>query len=191
MIQSYGPNYYSKEKVLAMSKTSTSRPTPTEYAPYYGKYIDLVPEGDIVTILGQQIDDTLALLKGLSEAQAESRYAPGKWSVKEVVGHLIDAERVFGYRALRFARNDQTPLSGFEQDDYVTNGSFDEQSLSDLASEYEHVRRASIYLLRGLSGDAWGRRGMASDNEVSVRALAYIIAGHELHHMEVIRTKYL
>jgi hypothetical protein len=174
-----------------MSKMSTDRPALTEYAPYYGKYINLVPEGDIVTILGQQIDNTLALLGSLSEAQAGSRYAPGKWSIKEVVGHLIDAERIFGYRVLRFARNDQTPLSGFEQDDYVSNGNFDEQSLSDLASEYEHVRQASIYLLRGLGGDAWDRRGMASDNEVSVRALAYIIAGHELHHLEVIRTKYL
>jgi uncharacterized damage-inducible protein DinB len=174
-----------------MSKTSTDRPAPTEYAPYYGKYISLVPEGDIVTILGRQIDDTLALFASISDAQAGSRYAPGKWSVKEVVGHLIDTERIFGYRALRFARNDRTPIPGYEQDDYVSNGNFDAQSLSDLASEYEHVRRAGIYLLRGLSSDAWDRRGIASDNEVSVRALAYIIAGHELHHLGVIRTKYL
>src|ERR1051325_1202796 len=127
-----------------MSKTSTGRPAPAEHAPYYSRYINLVAEGDIVTTLGQQIDNTMALLGGISEAQAASRYAPGKWSVKEVVGHMIDTERIFGYRALRFARNDQTPITGFEQDDYVTNGGFDERSLSDLASEFEHVRRANI-----------------------------------------------
>lgn len=174
-----------------MSKTITGRPDPTEYAPYYGKYINLVAEGDIVTTLGRQLDDTLALLEGISEAQADSRYAEGKWSIKEVIGHMIDTERIFGYRALRFARNDRTPLSGFEQDDYVSNGGFAGQSLSDLASEFGHVRRASISLLRGLTGEAWDRRGVASDNEVSVRALAYIMAGHELHHLEIIRTRYL
>jgi hypothetical protein len=169
----------------------TARPDPTEYAAYYGKYINLVPEGDILTTLGHQMDDTLALLRSIPEAQADSRYSPDKWSIKEVVGHLIDAERIFGYRALRFARNDQTSLQGFEQDDYVKYGGFGEQSLSDLASEYEHVRRANIYLLRGLGREAWDRRGIASDNEVSVRGLAYIIAGHELHHLGIIRTKYL
>lgn len=174
-----------------MSKMSTVRPDQTEYAPYYGKYINLVPEGDILAALGRQIDDTLALLRSVPESQADSRYAPDKWSIKEVIGHLIDAERVFGYRALRFARNDSTSLQGFEQDDYVRYGGFGEQSLNDLASEYEHVRRANIFLLRGLSTEAWDRRGMASDNEVSVRALAYIIAGHELHHMNIIRSKYL
>jgi DinB superfamily len=191
MIQFHRLKHSSKEIIIAMSKTSTDRPAATEYAPYYGKYINLVSEGDIITTLGQQINNTLALLASISEAQAESRYAPGKWSIKEVVGHLIDGERVFGYRVLRFARNDQTPLAGFEQDDYVSNADFDRLALSDLASEYEHVRRATIYLLQGLRSDAWDRRGIASDNEVSVRALAYIIAGHELHHMDVIRTKYL
>ena len=174
-----------------MSQRLIDRPQQTEYAPYYGKYNALVADGNIITILGQQIDNTLALLHGLSDAQAMSRYAPGKWSVKEVVGHLMDTERIFGYRALRFARNDQTPLSGFEQNDYVQQAKFDDQSLSDLASEFEHVRRGNIHLLRGLTADSWDRRGEANDNQVSVRALAYIIAGHELHHMEIIRTKYL
>lgn len=174
-----------------MSNTITARPDVNEYAPYYGKYINLVAEGDIVNTLGRQLDDTLSLLRSIPEAQADSRYAPDKWSIKEVVGHMIDTERIFGYRALRFARNDQTSIEGFEQDDYVKHGGFGVQSLSDLASEYEHVRRANMYLLRGLGGEAWDRRGRASDNEVSVRALAYIIAGHELHHMGIIRTKYL
>src|SRR6185436_16768360 len=112
--------------------------------------------------LGSQIDNTVALLHGLSDAQAGFRYAPEKWSVKEVVGHLIDSERIFGYRALRFARNDQTPLSGFEQNDYVEAAAFDDQSLGDLASEFEHVRRANLHLLRGLTGEAWDRRGDAN-----------------------------
>ncbi|MFP5260705.1 MAG: DinB family protein [Blastocatellia bacterium] len=174
-----------------MSKTLSERPAPTEHAPYYGKYIDLVPDGDIVATLGRQLDDALALFGSISESQADSRYAPGKWSIKELIGHIMDAERIFGYRALRFARNDQTPLPGFEQDDYVKYGGFGEQRLSDLVSEYEHVRRANIHLFRGLSDEAWGRRGTSSGNELSVRALAYIIAGHELHHMGIIRTKYL
>ncbi|HWO01771.1 MAG TPA: DinB family protein [Blastocatellia bacterium] len=174
-----------------MSDQLITRPAQTEYAEYYDKYISRVADGNIITVLGQQIDNTVALLRGLSEAQAAFRYAPEKWSVKEVVGHLIDSERIFGYRALRFARNDQTPLSGFEQNDYVREASFDDQSLSDLASELEHVRRANLLLMRGLTDEAWARRGEANGNPVSVRALAYMIAGHELHHMEIVRTKYL
>jgi hypothetical protein len=174
-----------------MSHQLITRPEPTEYAPYYDKYISRVADGNIIATLASQIDNTVALLHGLSDAQAGFRYAPEKWSIKEVVGHLIDSERIFGYRALRFARNDKTPLSGFEQNDYVEAAAFDDQSLGDLASEFEHVRRANLHLLRGLTGEAWGRRGDANGNAVSVRALAYIIAGHELHHMEIIRTKYL
>lgn len=174
-----------------MSNLITGRPNTGEYAPYHEQYINLVPEGDILWVLGEQTRETLSVLRGISEAQADYRYSPGKWSIKEVVGHIIDAERIFGYRALRFARNDRTPLSGFEQDDYVKYGGFGAQSLSDLASEYEHVRRANIYLFRGLTSEAWDRRGTANDNEISVRAMAYIMAGHELHHMGIIRTKYL
>ncbi|MEK6301581.1 MAG: DinB family protein [Acidobacteriota bacterium] len=174
-----------------MSHQLSTRPEPTEYAEYYHKYISRVADGNIITVLGSQIDNTVALLHGLSEAQAGFRYAPEKWSVKEVVGHLIDSERVFGYRAMRFARNDQTPLSGFEQNDYVEAAAFDDQGLNDLASEFEHVRRANLHMLRGLNSEAWERRGDANGNAVSVRALAYIIAGHELHHVGIIRTKYL
>ena len=174
-----------------MSQQLSTRPEPTEYADYYHKYISRVAEGNIIAVLGSQIDNTVALLHGLSDAQAGFRYAPDKWSVKQVVGHLIDSERVFGYRAMRFARNDQTPLSGFEQNDYVDAATFDDQGLSDLTSEFEHVRRANLLMLRGLGPDAWERRGEANGNAVSVRALAYIIAGHELHHVEIIRTKYL
>ena len=168
-----------------------SRPGASEYAPYYGRYISLVPDGDILSLLPVQVDETLTLLRSVPESHAGHRYASGKWSIKEVVGHVIDAERVFAYRALRFARRDQTPLSGFEQDDYVRNGSFDGNLLSDLSAELEQVRRASVLLFRHLDQEAWARSGVASGNEVSVRALAYIIAGHELHHREILRTRYL
>jgi uncharacterized damage-inducible protein DinB len=170
---------------------NATRPDANEYAPYYGKYISLVPEGDVVVTLSRQLDETLALLRGLSVAQADARYAPDKWSIKEVVGHIIDTERIFGHRVFRFARNDQTPLPGFEQDDYVRAADFSNRQLDDLAAEFEHVRRANLYLLRSLDDAAWLRRGVASSNEVSVRALAYIIAGHERHHMHIVRTRYL
>jgi hypothetical protein len=170
---------------------SSTKPVTDEYAPYYGRYIDLVPVGNIIETLRQQMADTLTLLASLTEQQALHRYSPGKWSIKEVIGHLIDSERIFAYRALRIARNDQTPLPGFEQDDYVINGGFDERQLIALTREYEHVRGASIDLFEGLNQEAWDRRGKASEVEVSVRAMAWIISGHELHHKEVIRTRYL
>jgi uncharacterized damage-inducible protein DinB len=173
-----------------LSETAT-RPEATEYAPYYEKYIALVPQDDVVTTLSRQLDETLATLRGLTAEQADSRYAPGKWSIKELVGHVIDAERIFAYRALRFARNDSAPLAGFEQDDYVRAGNFDNRQLFDLADEFEHVRRANLFLFRSLDDDAWLRRGAANEAEVSVRALAYIMAGHETHHMQILRTRYL
>jgi hypothetical protein len=180
----------SKEVVLNMSSLST-KPATQEYAPYYGRYIDLVPSGDIVDTMRRQMKDTIDFLSGLTDQEALRRYAPDKWSIKEIIGHLIDAERVFAYRALRFARNDKTSLPGYEQDDYVTNGGFDQRQLSALSKEYEHVRQASIDLFEGLSEKAWDRRGAANEVEISVRALAWIISGHELHHKEVIKTKYL
>lgn len=168
-----------------------SKPDAAEYAPYYGKYIALVPDGDVVGTLRGQLAETLALLSGIDEARAAHRYAPDKWSVKELVGHVIDTERIFAYRALRFARNDATPLAGYEQDDYIRGGSFDDYQLGELAEEFAHVRRANLALFEHLNAEAWMRMGVASDNPVSVRALAYILAGHELHHMQILRTKYL
>jgi DinB superfamily len=168
-----------------------TRPDLKEYAPYYEKYISLVPGDNIVTTLNSQIEGTLTLLRGLSESQGELRYAPGKWSIKEVIGHLIDGERIFTYRALRMARGDQTPLPGFDENSYVDNGNFGDRRLAELADEFQAVRKSSAYIFRHLGEDAWGRRGVASDNEVSVRAIAHIIAGHELHHIGIIRTRYL
>jgi len=163
----------------------------TEYAPYFEKYISLVPEGEIAATLGNQIESTLSLLRGLSEAQGDLRYAPGKWSVKEVIGHLIDAERIFAYRALRFSRNDQTHLHSFDENSYAANSGYGSRDLADVAEEFEYVRKSNIHLFKNLDGESWARRGSASDNEVSVRALAYIIAGHELHHVGILRSRYL
>ena len=171
--------------------TTTTRPASGEYPPYTIAYISLVPDGDIVATLGKQLDDTLALIRSIPEARGGFRYEEGKWSIKELIGHVIDSERVFAYRALRFARGDETPLSGFEQDDFVRGGAFDKRSLSDLADEYEHVRRSSISLFSNLDDEAWVRHGAANNNETSVRALAFIVAGHERHHVEILRARYL
>lgn len=174
-----------------MTGSTINRPDETEYAPYYGKYVSLVAGEDILSTLGTQLRATLALLGGVPESQGGFRYAEGKWSIRELVGHLIDTERIFAYRALRFARGDQTPLPGFEQDDYIRNASFDHCTLAGLAAEFESVRRSTLFLFEHLDGEAWMRRGVASENEVSVRGVAYIIAGHELHHTGILRDRYL
>jgi uncharacterized damage-inducible protein DinB len=176
---------------MATPAAKMSKPANDEYNPYYQKYVALLPDGDFIEILKQQIDITRALLGTINEAQADSRYGPDKWSIKEVVGHLIDTERVFAYRAMRFARNDLSTLSGYEQDDYVANGNFDARTLADLAVEFEYLRRSNICFFQGLSEDAWARRGVANNSEVSVRALAHIIAGHEVHHVEILKARYL
>jgi hypothetical protein len=168
-----------------------ARPDSTEYAPYFEKYVSLVPGDNIVMTLSSQIEDTLALLRVLSESQGELRYAPGKWSIKEVIGHLIDTERIFTYRSLRIARSDRTPLPGFDENDYVANGNFGMRRLAELADEFLAVRKAGVHFFRHLGEETWTRRGVANENEISVRALAYNIAGHELHHLGIIRTRYL
>lgn len=174
-----------------MTTEKTYRPEASEYNPYFERYISLVPDGDLLTILREQLKRTLATFASISDAQAATRYAEGKWSVKELVGHMIDSERIFAYRALRFARGDTTPLPGYEQDDYIRNASFDACSFESLASEFESVRRATIFLFKHLDAEAWTRTGKANDSAVSVRALGYMIAGHELHHTEILRTRYL
>lgn len=174
-----------------MTTAAAIKPAANEYASDYDKYVSLVPNGNIVDTLTDQLEKTLTFFRGLSSAQGDFRYAPDKWSIKEVLGHIIDGERIFSYRALRFARNDQTPLPGFEQDDYIPAANFGARALGDIADEFENVRRSTLHLLRNLDDAAWQRKGSASDNEVTVRALAYITAGHELHHLNVIKTKYL
>lgn len=166
------------------------RPKPGEYAPYYDRYISLIPGNDIIGTLATQLPKTVALLVARSETDGQRRYAPGKWTVNEALGHVIDTERIMSYRALRFARNDRTPLEGFEQDDYVRDGPFADLSLADLVEEFKSVRAATLAFFRGLRPTDWTRRGIANKNEVSVRALAYIIGGHELHHRHILEERY-
>jgi hypothetical protein len=167
-----------------------ARPQPGDYVPYYEKYVSLVPDQDILATLKKQLPETVRLLSACAEDKGDLRYAPGKWSVKEVLGHVIDTERIFSYRALRIARNDKTPIEGYEQDDYVKYGPFGKCSLASLIEEFTSVREATLSLFRGLDEPAWVRRGVANNSEVSVRAIAYIVAGHELHHRRILREKY-
>jgi DinB superfamily len=179
------------EESMSTIATTSFRPQPGEYAPYCESYISLVPGNDILATLDEQRRQTILLLSGRTEADAELRYAPDKWSLKEVLGHVNDSERILSYRALRIARGDATPIEGYEQDDYVRNGPFARLLLADLIEDYIAVRRATLSLFRNLDEPAWTRRGVANKNEVTVRALAYIIAGHELHHRRILEEKYL
>jgi uncharacterized damage-inducible protein DinB len=176
--------------VVLPANLMVARPEPDEYAPYYERYISLVQSTDLLTTLDAQRHETMLLLCGREERDGDIRYAAGKWSVKEVLGHVCDAERIFSYRALRISRGDRTPIEGFEQDDYVRNSPFAQRPLAELVEEYIAVRRATLSLLRYLDDGAWVRRGTASGKEVSVRALGYIIAGHELHHRRILEDKY-
>jgi uncharacterized damage-inducible protein DinB len=174
-----------------MSAPAPARPEPNEYASYYEKYVSLVPEGEVFGTLERQGAETLALLRGVTEERAGHRYGEGKWSVKQVVGHIVDVERIFAYRALAIARGERQPLPGMDQDEYMAGADFDSRTLADILDEFEAVRRANVLMLRGLKPEAWSRRGTASDNEVTVRALAYILAGHEAHHVRILRERYL
>ena len=170
--------------------TTIPRPRADEHAPYYERYIALVPDGDLVELLREQQHQTVRLLRPLTDERARFAYAPGKWTVKEVVGHLADAERIFAYRALRFARGDAKPLTGFDENAYVPAGRFNARSLGDLLDEFEAVRSATIHLLRHLDDAELARVGVANDNPMSVRALAYVVAGHERHHVKLLRERY-
>jgi uncharacterized damage-inducible protein DinB len=169
----------------------TQRPTPEEFAPYYATYIDLVPEGDLIETLERQLAETTALLAAVPEERSRFRYAEGKWTLAEVVGHINDTERIFAYRALRVGREDATPLASFDQDPYVVTSPAARMSLKELSEEFNAIRRASIVLLRNFDEAAWMRRGTASGKTVSARALGWMIAGHELHHRKILRERYL
>ena len=173
-----------------MNTRIVGRPEPDEIPSHYVGYIKRVPEPDPVMVCASQIEETAALLRGLSETDALYRYERGKWSIKEVVGHLADTERIMSYRALRIARGDATPLPSFDENAYVPVAKFDGRSLTDLVGELRTVRAATLALLRTFDADAWRRRGTASGKPVSVRALGFMIPGHERHHVEVLRTRY-
>ncbi len=173
-----------------MLASYTERPASSEYAPFYAGYVGHVPPGDLIGLLETQIEDTLGLLSGLSEDEAGYRYAPDKWSIKQVVGHLIEAERIFVYRALAFSRNETKPLPGYAQNDYVEAANFDEQAWSDLLDEWRVVRKATVCFFRSLNPAMMERAGIANGVGFTVRALACIIAGHERHHVSVLRARY-
>lgn len=173
------------------NSTIGSRPDKGEYAPYYEKYVLRVPGDNSVLALQELMDQTQTLLSQIDEEKSLFRYAEGKWSIKELIGYLIDTERVFGFRALCFARNDKTPIAGMEQDDYVRNANFDDVKFADLAGEFRSVRNSTIAMFQNLTAAAWLRSGVASDNLVSVRALAFMIAGHEIHHLNILNERYL
>jgi hypothetical protein len=167
------------------------RPSADEHSPYYARYIDRVPDGDILDYLQRQLVDAAAFFRAIPDELQEHRYAEGKWSIKEVIGHISDTERIFSYRALRFARADQTPLPGYDENTYVPAARFDARDFASLVNEWVHVRQATLALLRGLDGDAPLRRGAANGQEISVRALTWIMAGHVDHHAAILRERYL
>jgi len=166
-----------------------TRPEPTEYAEFYRNYIARVPNGPLLDLLAAQPGHYRQLLAGLSNDVAATPTAQGKWSVKQILGHLCDAERVASYRALRFARGDDKELPGFEQDDYVREAGSNARSLQELLSEFETVRKSTLALFGSLPDGVETRSGVANDNPVTVRALAYIIAGHAQHHLELLKAQ--
>ena len=170
--------------------TTLERPKPGEYDPYYDRYISLIPGNDVIATLASQLPKTVTLLSERSEQDGDLRYAPGKWSVKEAFGHMIDTERIMSYRALRISRNDRTPIEGFEQDDYVRDGPHAQIPLTDLIEEFKTVRAATLAFFRNLRPTDWTRRGTTNKKDITVRALAFIIAGHEVHHRQILEERY-
>ncbi|MCK5488839.1 MAG: DinB family protein [Gemmatimonadetes bacterium] len=174
-----------------MNGFDAGRPSDSEYDPYYRPIIGLVPDQPVLAVLDEQRYEIMGFLGSLDKATADYRYGSEKWSVKEVLGHVIDTERIFGARALCFARGEKKPLPPFEQDDYVRSAGFDRRSLASLSDEFEAVRRATETLFEGFDESQWNREGVANDVRMTVRAVAYIVAGHAAHHMSVIRERYL
>jgi hypothetical protein len=173
-----------------MANVTIARPGSTEYAPFYGGYVSEVPEGDLLAHLERQGRETTALLRGISEPKSQHRYAPGKWTIREVVGHMIDAERVFAYRALSFARGEGASLPSFDENAWAATSNAGTRSLTDLIEELAVVRAASVALFRGFTEQEFARSGVASNNHITVRAIAYIVAGHERHHIKILRQRY-
>lgn len=166
------------------------KPKPGDYAPYYDRYISLIND-DVISVLEKQITSTVSLLNSVSEEKADYAYAEGKWTIKEVVGHMIDTERIMAFRALAIARGEKQPIPGFEQDDYVNAANFNRLSIKDLTEEFEAVRKSNIFLFKSFDEIDLNKRGIASGNEITVLALIFIIAGHELHHLKILKEKYL
>ena len=166
------------------------RPIPNEYPSFYASYIERVPETDIVAALRSQIEVIRSVAAGISSEQEQFAYAPGKWSIRQVAGHLGDGERVFSYRALRFSRMDQTPLPGFDENKFVDHSRFNDTPLVDLVEELAAMRAANVKMFASLDEHRWSATGVANGNLISVRALAYIMVGHVRHHLVVLRDRY-
>lgn len=167
------------------------RPQPNEAASYYSTYIDRVASDDIVAVLATQLEETLVFLSEISEEQSLHRYASGKWSMRELLGHVNDSERVFMFRALWFARGFQDPLPSFDQEIGFVAAESDKVSWASHVDEFRAIRSATLAFFRNLPADAWLRSGIASDSPFTVRALAYIVAGHVSHHLAILRERYL
>lgn len=167
------------------------RPKEDEFNPYYANYINLVPDGDIEVILEEQIRETVSLLENVSEQQSEFRYAEGKWTIKEVIGHITDTERIMSYRLLSIARGETTSLPGYDDEKYVANAQFNRFSTQELLQQFQEVRQATLALLTTIDHMAWQQKGSANESVVSVRALAYIITGHERHHRKLLQDRYM
>mgnify|MGYP001608675501 FL=1 len=174
-----------------MSSTTLNRPADKEYASFYAGYVALVPEGDLFVLLEEQAAGTQKLLRPLGEPKSQHRYAPDKWSIREVIGHLADSERVFTYRALRFARADATPLPGYDEKLWAQTTNAHARTMASLLDDLQVLRMATLSLFRGFAEADWERSGMANNNPVTVRALAYIVAGHERHHVKIVKERYL
>jgi uncharacterized damage-inducible protein DinB len=170
---------------------SSRRPDQSEYHPRYGRYIDLVPEIDLPAAFAQQLDSTRQLFARIGESAANIRYAPEKWTVREVLGHILDTERIFGYRLLCFARGDSAKLQRADEQSYVLNADFGRYSMAELLEEFTLVRRSHESLIRHLPEAAWDRTGEVNGNRISVRAIAYLMLGHERHHDEIVLSRYL
>lgn len=167
------------------------RPEPDEFAPYFNTYISLIEGDAVLPILEAQSGEIRAMFSDVSEEKGGFAYAEGKWTIKELLSHLIDGERIFAYRILRISRGDTTPIEGFEQDDYIETSNANNRSFTDLLDEFEHERRANLLLVKNLTDEASLRMGTASNNPVSVRALVYIMAGHAKHHVNILQERYL
>ena len=174
-----------------MTTAAQTKPAADEYFHDFETYIRLTPEGDIIETLQTQFDAAPELIAQIPADTENFAYADGKWTVKELLGHIVDAEHIMGYRARRIARGDTTPIEGFEQDDYIAGGNFNTRTLDSLLTEFQTVRLANILLLRSLDEEAWLRRGTASGKGITVRALAHILAGHVTHHANILRERYL
>ncbi|WP_160723798.1 DinB family protein [Bacillus sp. USDA818B3_A] len=167
------------------------RPEAKEFPKYYVPYVNLVPDGDLLEILKENLLKTTALFERLSEENGLHRYAAGKWSLKEVLGHMTDTERIMSYRLLRVARGDKTPLPGFNENDYIAESNFNELPIQQLIQDFTAVRQAAMTLITNLPKNTWKKTGFANNTEISAQAIAYIIAGHALHHLKIINERYL